>query len=385
MSWDLVSWDFVFGRLLTLILLGHVGLIFWNLRVVVRPKARHDRPDRQVSVLIPARNEEGSIGACLRSVLAQSHANIEVLVLDDRSTDRTAAIVRAVADHRVRLVPGLALPEGWTGKNWACHQLAELARGDVLCFLDADTLLAPDAVAATVSVLDDHDAGLVASLLRSDSHGPAEATLLPMVNHAVLGLFPTSLIHRSPHPDASLAFGPFIVVSRAAYDASGGHAAHPAHVVDDMQLARSVKAAGHELRLVNGTDLVSTRWYHGLGEIWRGFSKNAYGGIGYRPGLAIAAVTVLMPILVVPFVRVVAGLITGSVPTEALWQVALLLFGRAVTSVVGRDPLWTVPLHPVTIVFWAATLTWSVLLGVTGRSVTWKGRSVAVGNRRSRT
>ena len=380
-----MSWDFVFGRLLTLVLVGHIGLILWNLRVVVRPRPVKVEPTPRVSILVPARNEEGHIGDCLRSLLDQTHPDVEILVLDDRSTDRTAAIVRAVGGDRVRLLAGDELPEGWTGKNWACHQLARAATGEVLCFVDADTRLAPDAVAAVASTLVTHDVGLVAVMLRSDTDGVAEAVLLPMVNHAVLGLFPTSLIHRSTHPDIAIGFGPFLTVSRDAYDAAGGHAAHPSHVVDDMRLARSVKAAGREIRLVNGTDLVATRWYHGLREIWQGFSKNAYGGIAYRSGLALLAVTVLMPILVLPFVRLTVGLFTGSVPGEVLLQVALLLVGRLITSIVGRDPLWTVPLHPVTVVFWAATLAWSVTLGLTGRTVAWKGRRVAVGDRRSDT
>lgn len=378
-----MSWDFVFGRLLTLVLVGHVGLILWNLRVVVRPKPRALEPVPKVSILVPARNEEAEIGDCLRSLLHQTHPDVEIVVLDDRSTDRTAAIVRAVGGDRVRLIGGVELPDGWTGKNWACHQLAQAATGDVLCFVDADTHLAPDAVASVVSTLVTHDVGLVAVMLRSDTEGVAEAVLLPMVNHAVLGLFPTSLIHRSTHPDLAIGFGPFLTISRQAYDDAGGHAAHPNHVVDDMRLARSVKAAGHEIRLVNGTDLVSTRWYHGLREIWHGFSKNAYGGIAYRSGLALAAVAILMPLLVLPFVRLVVGLFVGSVPGEVLMQVALLLVGRLITSIVGRDPLWTVPLHPVTVVFWAATLAWSVTLGLTGRTVSWKGRRVAVGDRRS--
>lgn len=378
-----MSWSFIFGRLLTLVLVGHVGLILWNLRVIVRPKpVELPGPEPLVSILVPARDEEGAIGDCLRALLAQTHGNTEILVLDDRSTDRTAAIVRAVGGDRVRLMSGAELPQGWTGKNWACHQLSEAAQGEILCFVDADTILEPEAVAAMVSTVREHEIGLVAVLLRSHTDGVAEAMLLPMVNHAVLGLFPTSLIHRSTHPDLAIAFGPFITVTRSAYDAAGGHAAHPGHIVDDMQLARSVKAAGREIRLVNGTDLVSTRWYRGLREIWHGFSKNAYGGIGYRWGLALLACLVLMPILVLPFVRVVVGLAVGDVPGEALLQAGLLLIGRLITSVVGRDPLWTVPLHPLTVMFWAATLAWSMTLGLLGRSVSWKGRSVAVGSRR---
>ncbi len=380
-----MSWNFVFGQLLTLVLVGHVGLILWNLRVVVRPNATITTDSLSapsVSILVPARNEEAAIAECLRALLAQDHPDIEILVLDDRSEDRTAVIAAAVGGDSVRVLAGEPLPDGWTGKNWACHQLAAEARGEVLCFVDADTVLEPEAVRSVVSTLSDQSVGLVAVLLRSHTEGVAEATLLPMVNHAVLGLFPTSLIHRSTHPDLSIAFGPFITISRAAYDAAGGHAANPGHIVDDMQLARSVKSAGHEIRLVNGTDLVSTRWYRGMRQIWRGFSKNAYGGIGYRSGLAVLACTVLTPILVLPFARVVAGLFAGDVPDVALVQVGLLLTGRLITSIVGRDPLWTVPFHPFTVVFWAATLAWSVTLGVTGRSVSWKGRDVAVDSRR---
>lgn len=381
-----MSWGFVFGRLLTLVLVGHVGLILWNLRVVVRPRHPEHSDDAGplVSVLIPARDEEAGIGDCLRAVLAQDYPNIEVVVVDDRSQDRTIAIVRAVGGSQVELIEGTSLPEGWTGKNWACEQLQQQASGEILCFVDADTLLEPEAVSSLVATVQDHDVGLVAVLLRSHTEGIAEATMLPMVNHAILGLFPTSLIHRSTHPDFAIAFGPFITVTRAAYEAAGGHRAHPGHIVDDMQLARSVKAAGHEIRLVNGTDLVSTRWYRGLREIWHGFSKNAYGGIGYRPALALMVCAVLTPLLVLPFIRLGVGAISGGVRGEVLLQVGLLLTGRLITSLVGRDRLWTVPLLPITVIFWAATLAWSMTLGLTGRSVSWKGRSVPVGGRRSR-
>lgn len=373
-----MSWSTLFGRVLTLVLVGQLGLVLWNLRVVTRPRRRLRPSATRVSLLIPARNEEAVIAECLRSVLQQSHANLEIVVLDDRSTDATPAIVEGMAGDRIRLVRGQPLPAGWTGKNWACHQLVQHATGDVFCFVDADTVLEPLAIAAAVDTIEEHDVGLVAMLLRSDGRGLAEAALLPMVNHAVLALFPASLIQRSPSPDLALAFGPCITVTRAAYEAAGGHAADPGHIVDDMQLARSVKAAGYHQRLVNGTDLVTTRWYRGIGEIWRGFSKNAYGGIGYRPWLALAAIFVLAPMLVLPFVRFGVGLASGGVPTEVALQVGLLLTSRLFTSAVGRDPLWTTVLHPFTVTFWAATLGWSMLLGVTGRQVEWKDRSYRV-------
>lgn len=379
-----MSWDFVFGRLLTLVLVGHVGLILWNLRVVVRPTIHAVADGPLVSVVVPARDEEANIGDCLRSLLNQDYPHIELLVLDDRSTDRTAAIVRAVGADQVTLIDGAELPPGWTGKNWACHQLYQRATGEMFCFVDADTILEPQAVSAVVATVADHDVDMVAVLPRSETTGLAEAAVLPMINNAVLGLFPTSLIQRSTNPDVAIAFGPFLAVTRDAYEAAGGHAAYPEHVVDDMRLARSVKAAGYESRLINGTDLASTRWYHGLGEIWRGFSKNAYGGLAYRPTLAALVVFALVPLLLLPFVRVLAGLVAGDVPGEALVQVFLLLTGRLITGIVGRDPAWTVPLYPLAVIFWGMTLAWSATLGLTGKTVSWKGRQVGVGGRRTK-
>ena len=128
------------------------------------------------------------------------------------------------------------------------------------------------------------------------------------------------------------------MVTKAAYAAAGGHAAEPAHIVDDVELARSVKASGHRIALCNGTELVHTRWYTGFREIWNGFSKNVYGGIGYRPGIGLLTLFVVVPALLIPFLRLGAGLTTGGVAFPAA-QVALILSMRAVASRVGRDPM----------------------------------------------
>jgi Glycosyl transferase family 2 len=125
-----LSRAFLLGQVLTALLVAQVGLVIWNLRVVRRPPARRWRADAPlVSVLVPARNEEESIGACIDALLAQDYPNLEIVVLDDDSTDGTAATVSSRRDPRLRLVTGAPLPDGWTGKNWACHQLATQARG----------------------------------------------------------------------------------------------------------------------------------------------------------------------------------------------------------------------------------------------------------------
>lgn len=369
-------------QVLTVLLVAQVMLVVWNVRVVRRPPARRWPADAPlISVLVPARDEEASIGACVGALLEQDYPNFEIIVLDDESTDGTAGV--AGRDPRVQVVAGAPWLHGWTGKNWACHQLASRARGDVLCFVDADTILSPDALSRAVGELLEGDLGLVSLLLRTDTRTVAEVVLMPMVNHALLALLPAALMERPGDPNMAIALGPFIMVRRGAYAAAGGHAAAPGHVVDDVQLARAVKASGHRVALRNGTTLARTRWYSGFREIWDGFSKNAYGGIGYRPGVALAALLIVAPALLLPFARLAVGLWTAGAMALPVFQVSLILCTRAITARAGRDPLRSIPLHPVMITVWAGALARSMLLARAGREVEWKGRKYVTGPPRS--
>lgn len=370
------------GQVLTVLLVAQIGLVIWNVRVVRRPPMRHWPVNAPlISVLVPARDEEASIGACVGALLEQDYPNVEIIVLDDESTDGTAGVARR--DPRVNVVAGAPWPHGWTGKNWACHQLAARARGDVLCFVDADTILSPDALSRAAGELQDDDLGLVSVLLRTETRTVAEGVLMPMVNHALLALLPAALMERPGHPGLAIALGPFIMVRRGAYVAAGGHAAAPGHVVDDVQIARAVKASGHRVGLRNGTALVHTRWYDGFRQIWNGFSKNAYGGLGYRPGAALAALLIVAPALLLPFLRLAVGLSTGGAIVLPAFQVSLILSTRAITARAGRDPLWSIPFHPVMITVWAGALARSMLLARAGREIEWKGRKLLTGPPRS--
>lgn len=390
-----MTFAWLFGPATTVLCMAMVVIVMWNLRAMtfLRPGAGpgdevgtahpadpSDTAGPLVSVLVPARNEAATIGACIEALLAQQHRSIELIVLDDRSDDGTVDVVRNVAagDPRVRVVDGAELPEGWTGKNWACHQLSQQARGEVLCFVDADTVLDPAAIGGALGVLRDDDADLVTLLLAAERTTVTQSIVLPMVNHVLLALFPVALMHRRGSAKLALALGPFIMVTRSAYDASGGHAAAPGQIVDDVQLCRAVKATGHRVRLANGTAVARTRWYTTLREMWRGFSKNAFGALDTNLVLAAVTVVLVMPMLCAPFLRLGAGLLGDGVAGEVWLQVGAIVLVRIVTSVAGGDPLWTVPLHPVAVVFWGAALAWSVVLTTTDRHVEWRGRTVAV-------
>ncbi len=235
-----------------------------------------------VSVLIPARNEEASIATALECVLATAGVEFEVIVLDDASTDRTAFIVEqfATRDSRVRLAQAPALPAGWNGKQHACHVLAGLARYDVLCFLDADVRVAPGALARLAQFLAESKASLVSGFPLEETGSPLEWLLIPLIHFVLLCFLPFALMRREPrNPAFAAGCGQILMVERAAYRASGGHAAIRESMHDGLRLPRLLREHGYATDLADLTELVRCRMYHDARSVWRGLVKNATEGI----------------------------------------------------------------------------------------------------------
>jgi cellulose synthase/poly-beta-1,6-N-acetylglucosamine synthase-like glycosyltransferase len=323
---------------------------------------RQPQTDKQdgcgISVLVPARNEESTIADCIDSILKQNLHHFEILVLDDNSTDQTSAIVSKFTDPRIRLIRGKPLPENWTGKNWSCHQLSQHATYEVFMFVDADTTLQPTATSEMLTVLRTSNAGLVSALPAARYETSSDIALLPIINVGLLALFPIWLMHSRFLAKASVAMGPCLMVTKDAYLATGGHAKAPTEVVDDVMLSRRIKSSGYPVRLCNGTDLVSTRWYGTLRGTWHGFTKNAFGA------------------LLLPCLRLVWGAWSGDITGLLLLQVALLLGTRVVAAVAGKDPIRAIVVHPFAVIFWGLALFWSAVLTLSHRTVQWRDRDV---------
>jgi cellulose synthase/poly-beta-1,6-N-acetylglucosamine synthase-like glycosyltransferase len=183
-------------------------------------------PLSKVSILIPARNEENNIGNCLESCLNQDYTNLEIIVLDDHSEDRTAEVVMAktLVDPRVRLLKGKELPPGWLGKNWACHQMGGIATGEYLLFIDADVTLGKGAVSRVVSTVKSNKIGMFSVFPTQILSGTGATIVIPVMNWLLLNFLPLRQVFQSDSPKFVAANGQFILFSKETYQKTGGHA-----------------------------------------------------------------------------------------------------------------------------------------------------------------
>ncbi len=333
------------------------------------PHARRDRPVATVSVLIPARNEADRIGACLRSVLSSRDVVIEVIVLDDGSTDGTAEIVRCIDDERLHLVTGQPLPEGWFGKPHACAQLATLARADRLLFLDADVRIKADTIARLI----DHaetlpHLTLISGIPHQIMKTPLEWLLLPAMQLLLAGYLPR-VFDRSNRVSFAAACGQFIMVSADAYRLTGGHAAIRNRVHDGLALARSFRKAGFQTGLVDATDLANCRMYETSRDVWAGLLKNAHEGMAGR--VAIVPWTIVLGLgHILPFVM------RATPPVRAARAMSLAL--RLLVALRCRQGLATVVTSPLGLLL-VLLLQWQAWLSRMARqSVNWKDRSYVI-------
>jgi chlorobactene glucosyltransferase len=361
-------------------------------RLATRSPSLARSPERTagplVSVVIPARNEAAVIETVVRSVLASRYADLEVVVVDDRSTDATAAIVErlAAADPRVRLVRGADLPEGWFGKPWACVQGYRATRGDLLLFTDADTVHAPALLGHAVGALETERADLVTVMSQQVCLTPAERLVMPQFFFLLGTRYHPAAVNRARAASQVVANGQFILVPRAAYEAVGTHERVRGEVAEDLALAQEFFTAGRKLYFAYALELMQTRMYTGLAHLVEGWSKNLY--LGARraypdsplmQALAPAFTAVAFLFWLVPPVALLLGL-AGAWPAAtgpALWATGFsALFWTAASAGMGI-PFWYGVLYPAG----AAIATWicfrSAFRG--RRRVEWKGRVYAPG------
>lgn len=353
----------------------------------------------RLTVLIPARDEERNIRACVEAVLSSHEVDLEVIVCDDDSADRTAKIVleMAAADRRVHLLRGTGLPNGWNGKQHACWELAEVALTPLLLFLDADVRVGPWALARCVAEKRKRNVALLSGFPKQVTSGWLDALLLPLIHFVLLAYLPMRSMQTTTKPEFAAGCGQFFLVSREEYFAAGGHAAIRETRHDGLRLPRLMREAGYRTDLVDLTRLAEVRMYPTARATWSGLVKNATEGMAapkrivpftlllalgqVLPGALAIWLLGALPLIAWTMMHhmFIWGIDDTGIVLAMLWLVAFVasLAPRLLAARKFRQPWWSAVLHPVGVAVLLALQWWALALQVIGRPVKWRARSYA--------
>jgi chlorobactene glucosyltransferase len=380
----------------TVLFIGGVFIIYWlhnqyQMDIVVNPMPPPSNAPL-ISVCIPARNEERNIRPCVEAVLAQDYPNFEVIVLDDRSIDSTPVILADMAsrDLHLRSISGSDLPKGWAGKPHALHQASAVARGEWLCFIDADTFLSPATLSSCYANALETQADMFTIMTFQILGTFWEKVVMPLVMTGLSAGFSPRKVNDPKRKDA-IANGQFILIKRTVYDAIGGHESVKGSIVEDKAIAEQVKWNGYRLIVADGMKMAHTRMYTSLPEMWEGWTKNIYLGLRDQPSLmalgvfgAFLAVIVSLVLPAWPLLGVYwywngGGWMAMTVILESLLLWTYMIYARSMIALkMGISPWYslTTPLGAAVFGAMMFTSAWNVL---SRKGVTWKGRVYASG------
>ena len=330
-------------------------------------------PTEDLSVCIPARNEIATIEQVVRAALASNP--MEVVVCNDNSTDGTGEALARIAaeDTRLRVFNAPPLPVGWVGKVRACHLLARHARGNTLVFVDADTTLLSGGLSRVADLLTRYRAGIVTAVPRQEVRTPMERLVVPLLHVTYTAWLPLALVWLSRDPRFMAANGQILGIRRDTLDAIGGFEAIRDQVVDDMALCRRAKTGGHRVVFADGHHIASCRMYGSAREVWEGFSKNIFEGLGESVPALIAASLLYISAFVLPYALLPASLLAPSLLPVALTGLAATLTLRLVLAVRHGHPLSSVVMHPVGILVLIA-IAWNSMRWSRSGQIRWAGR-----------
>lgn len=368
--------QFIQALILIFLLLILLNLL-QNLKILrSQENMKPQKPLPLVSVLIPARNEEGNIENCVTSLLQSDYPRLEIIVLDDNSTDRTYEIVKELSrSHRkLKAIKGKELPAGWNGKNWACHQLSFVARGEWFLFTDADTVHKPQSVSTALTVAQRRKSVFVSCIPRFITKTWSEKLYFPVIHFVFVALLPFKLINFSKDSRISFGMGPFLFIERNFFFSWGGYEAIKTDVVDDLGMARKVKENKGRISILDGSKFMDVRFYTCFREVWNGFSKNSYEAIGKAPHYLVLILFACYYLFIYPYLSLWLAFESHQSLTLPLFQVATISLIKLVLSLRFDGDIIYGQLHPLNVIFALAILLNSCRLSLFKKKFEWKER-----------
>jgi chlorobactene glucosyltransferase len=373
-----------YSLFVTAVLFVLMIICFWNLYILRKRKYQHVKDEDLpfVSVLVPARNEEPNIENILTSLAKQNYPNYEVIVLDDNSDDRTPEIINDVAAKYpvIKKIHGKPFDskDGWTGKCFACKQLADEAKGEYILFTDADTTHTPESLRNSMTIALSTGADMITLFPKMTMISFAEKLIMPMLWFTIMILLPFYFVDKRGFVKFSVGIGPFMLFKRSSYDAIGGHASVKSAIVEDVWLARKIKENRMLLVVKDGAEMLSVRMYRSFSEIWNGFSKNIFAGFEFS-SFALFSVNILYFLLFfIPFLLlfIQLSLQFGSYNLLILTalQVVFLYIMRAAISARFRLGFLSTILHPLGALAIPVIALNSWRWIASGKGAKWKGR-----------
>lgn len=326
--------------------------------------------EKCVSVLIPARNEEIHISNILDDLLAQTYSNIEIIICNDHSEDNTKKILEHYSkrDPRIKFIDSEPLPENWLGKNWACHQLSKIARGDYFLFLDADVRVQKTLISKSLFYFNHKKLGMISIFPIQTMKTIGEYNTVPLMHYILVTLLPLPLVESTSFASLSAANGQFMLFCASEYKKQQPHEKEKRSKVEDIQIARSFKKQGIKIACLTGIEEINCRMYTGYRDGISGFSKNmaAFFGNSYLLAFIFWGVTTL-PLFIIPFY--------GNFIYTTLFFIfyigSKVLFSMISKQNIIKNILFTIPQH-LTMLF---ILLNSIYTQLT-RKQQWKGRSI---------
>lgn len=333
-----------------------------------------------ISILIPARNEAKNIARCIRSLLKQSYSNIEILVLDDNSTDNTSLIVNKIAEknNKVRLISGKPLPRGWLGKSYACYQLSKYAKGEYFIFTDADTFHFKNSISNAISCLVRNNLDALSVYPMQIMVSLHERILISFINFFILGFLPLALVKNSRSPFFCTAIGQFILFKKEVYQKIGGHKSVMKEILDDVHISKETKRHGYKFMIFDGKKNLCCRMYKNFEELISGFSRFIFAAFDYNVIMQLIATILISAVFLLPFILLPLGIFVFNWPGLIIdlitIQIFLILLIRITLSIRFKGRIFDALLHPLSMLYIIAISINSVLQSKLNRGIYWKGR-----------